>query len=104
MSTRKKHDGSCVSRQECAEAMEPLKSTMETVKNALVGKDLRSGLVQQVNNLDNKVQNLITQSDEEKRQAEKKRKEILRWKMAAVGFAATVFGIVLQFLFSHFTH
>jgi hypothetical protein len=101
---RKKHDGSCVTRLECAEAMEPMRGTLAEIKNALIGKDLTGGLVQQVNNLNSKVENLITQWNEQKEKNKEKRAANLAWKLAAVGFASAVIGIVLEFVFSHFPH
>lgn len=102
MSSRKKHDGSGVTRQECFEAMDPIKSTLIDVKNALIGKDLRSGLVQQVNNLDNKVTNIITQWETEKKENEKKHQENLKLKLAILSLAATFLGFFLKFVLSHF--
>lgn len=97
-----------MSRQECLETMEPVKNTLVEVKNALVGKDLRSGLVQQVINLDNKVSNLITQFEEQKAQdkekTKKKDQENFRLKLATVSFGFTLFGFLVEFAFNHFIH
>jgi hypothetical protein len=84
--------------------MDPLRSTLETVKNALVGENLSGGLVQQVNNLNIRVANLITQGNEQKLQNKEKRENLLKWKLAAVGFAAVVIGYLLEFGLSHLAH
>jgi len=104
MPGRKKYDGGCVTRQECVEAMEPLRNTLETVKNALVGQNLTGGLVKQMSDLSNKVTNLITQREEEKSEKKEKHEETLKWKMAALGLAASFLGFLLEFVFNHFAH
>lgn len=101
---RQKKNDCYVSRQECDGAMEPLRSTLETVKNALVGENMSGGLVQQVNNLNIRVANLITQGNEQKLQNKEKQEKNLKWKLAAVGFAAIVIGYLLEFGLSHLAH
>jgi hypothetical protein len=84
--------------------MGPLKDTLMDVKNALVGKDMRSGLVQQVNDLDNKVDNLINQSNAQKEERKKREQENFRLKLAAVSFGFTLLGFILELVFNHFAH
>lgn len=108
MSARKRKNGPCVTHEECAQAMEPLRTTLQDVKNAIVGKDLRGGLVQQVNNLDNKVTNIVTEFEAEradaKKENEEKRKENFRWKLAALSFAFSFLGFLLEYAVNHFAH
>ena len=77
-----------VSRAECTAAMKEVSADLDLVKTALIGNDMRGGMVNDVAQLNMKVDSLVKQSQ--------LNKEIgLKWKLAIFGaLASAVISIV----------
>jgi len=96
---KKRVDDDCpppnfVSRAECAAISTDLKADLKILKHALVGDDMRGGMVKDISNLTNKVDGIVANrvTDNTARQEEKKNELLktelsLRWKIA-LGVAA----------------
>lgn len=85
--------GKFVTRSECQSAMSRVATDIDTVKCALVGKDLRGGLVKDVADLIGKVDHII-QANQESNSIR------LEWKLAIFGAIVTsiiaLVGIVIK--------
>lgn len=97
-----KHDSSYVTHAQCSESMSPIVDDLKTIKNALVGQDLRGGLVNQVSTITTKLDQVISQVNEANHNAKnekKEKKEIsLRWKLAAFSAIGAILGILIGHL------
>ena len=100
----------CVTHEECAKCNASLTDDLRTIKVALVGEDLRSGLVHEVSVLSLTLSGLIHRIDEDKacvqkstdvkrdkdqKEKDTKRESSTRWKIMAFTTFAGFIGIIL---------
>jgi hypothetical protein len=93
----KKGNADCVTHAECSQTMEPLLKEIYAIKNALVGPDLRGGLVNQVTGIQNKLDDVIKEREEQK-------KTNLKYKILTVSLAFTLIGIFVEAIVNHYLH
>jgi len=67
---------------------------------ALWGEDGREGMVRDINEIKDFMKEQTKYREEEKEAQKEKRKNLLKWKFAAVGFAFALLGFVLQYALS----
>lgn len=91
MAARRKY----ITIEECQKCNGDLKDDLKTIKNALIGENMRGGLVQQVNELATTLQDLITDKSDEKKDVDDKKVRSQRWKIAAFTAFAGILGIFL---------
>jgi F0F1-type ATP synthase assembly protein I len=84
-----------ITTEECQRCSSGLKDDLKTIKNALLGEDLNSGLVHQVTELTSTVKNITADKCKEDEEAEKRKERAQRWKLAAFTVAAALIGILL---------
>jgi len=97
MSSKKDNPG-FMTRAECVATMGPIQTSLSRLENAIIGTDLSSGLVKKVSDLTAKVDDVIKTGILEKSEKEKKEEKGNRWKIAALGFAFTLLGIIAKAL------
>jgi len=87
--SKKKKDPEYVLRAECLEISGGIKTELTIIKKALVGEDMRGGLVKQVNELTDQVARM---------QESKKLQEARHWKLkfALFGLLMTIIGIIIE--------
>ena len=88
-----------VTHAQCAQISGDIKSDMETVKIALVGKDLQGGIVKKMNDLTNgqkKNKELIQQVVDNNNKKQKQKQELSRfWKITIGGALASSIGTLI---------
>ena len=100
---RKNNGGSqFVTHSECRDTTDIVKADLRILKVAMVGVDLRGGMLKDFTDLRSQVDKLLTSKEETKVLDKEKRESALRWKLLAVGFACTLAGFVGQYLLSRF--
>lgn len=87
-----------ITMEECVKCNNGLKDELRSIKVALLGEDMRSGLVQQTNELTQTLKALTKDREEEKSEIEKRKERLQRWKLAAFTVAAGLIGILLGHL------
>jgi hypothetical protein len=108
----------CVAlRAACDKRLEEMTADMRLIKSALVGTDLRGGLVNQVNTLNTRLSDIIAtqeltdstrnkekeKADSSAQSAKTSRADVVaRYKIALIGVAGGLFGILLGFILSKF--
>jgi len=102
MPGKKENGGAYVTKTQCRQEMRPLRDDVRTIKDALLGKDLRSGLVLQVTEFKNKLEQVIKQKQDEqetfKEEQRQHKQTIARLKIATVAFGFTLVGIIINHL------
>ena len=78
--------------------MEQIACDSKDVKMALLGTDLRGGLVRDVGLIKDQIHEMQTAAANKKADDSSKATRALQWKMAAVAFLSILVGAVLEFL------
>ena len=90
-----------ISVEECAKCNNEIKDDLRTIKNALIGENMRGGIVNQITNLENKISDIAAARACDEKEMEKKDDVKVRWKLATVGalvaLAMFVAGRLLDF-------
>jgi len=100
-------------RIECQKRLDEMKDDLRLVKSALVGTDMRGGLVNQVNTLSERLSDIITTQKltDNHRDAEKKEEKqdkragmdrATRWKISIVGVISGLLGVIIGHLLDLF--
>jgi len=84
LSSRKKANGGFVTRAECSAMMEQNSCDIKDIKKAIIGEDLRGGLVRDVGLIKDQIHEMQTAQANQKKAAEGKQQSILTWKTTAV--------------------
>lgn len=96
--SKKKDNPIYVTRAECARISSEVREDLEILKTALVGKDLRGGIVADISAVKAQVEELAKVQADMVAKEREKRETYLRWKIAAFSFLATIIGIIIKSL------
>jgi hypothetical protein len=101
LSRRRRHDdgGSFVTRAECSAISTDIKADLKIVKSAVVGEDLRGGMVKDIGDLKLKVDAIASTNTsdkaERKQNDREKRDTSLKYKIALLSLLSAVIGAVI---------
>jgi hypothetical protein len=78
-------NGRMMSKADCAKAMQPLEGDIKQIREALVGVDLRGGLVKDVQQLNSKLDDIIDDAKSAKQLAAEVRDSTRQWRLIIFG-------------------
>lgn len=94
---KKDEDGGCVTRSECSGIMTPLLKDVQTIRNALVGDDLRGGMVKELAEMRSEQKSVNGVNKEEKRTRELNLKLTEKRKWALIALVFTIVGYAVNY-------
>lgn len=87
-----------VTRAECETLCGGLKDDFKSIKKALIGDDLKGGLVLEFRELKNTVTSLVDNQTREDNEGKARRESFVRYKAALIGVTGGLVGVVLGYL------
>jgi hypothetical protein len=93
----KKRNSQWVSRAECAQISGQISSELSVLRNALVGEDLRSGLVKDISDLKNDVKGIKQYVNDEKTKGRD-------WRLLGFSLLASILGGTVVAVITYFLH
>jgi hypothetical protein len=102
MSERKKTDGGCVTRGECNSIMNPMLEDIRTIRNCLIGLDLKGGLVKDIEEMKSEMKSAHKESEEDKKAAKLKNIFNNKVKLALFSLVCGLVGYGVKYLIDKF--
>lgn len=94
----KKLDGGFVSHTECTAIMSPLSEDIKIIKRNLIGDDMKSGMVQDVGDLRNRVEDVIHERALDEEKAKTTVEYNRKLKLAVLSLVFSLIGLVTGYL------
>jgi hypothetical protein len=88
--SEKKDNPGFVTHVECTATMLPLLEDIAMIKKALIGEDMKGGIVKDFNDMKNDISDIKDNQTEKKVQRDK-------WKWTSIGLAFTIVGFLVKY-------